>query len=76
MTLGAKRVIRDDDIYTDYSELWGGWFIRRDYRIVSSAYTPNTLLREETIHISDVSDDLKVFLESERLVSFSKSSNH
>ena len=76
MTLGAKRVIRDDDIYTDYSELWGGWFIRRDYRIVSSAYAPNTLLREETIHISDVSDDLKVFLESERLVSFSKSSNH
>ena len=79
MTLGAKRVIRDDDIYTDYSELWGGWFIRRDYRIVSfpySAYEPNTLLREETIHISDVSDDLKAFLESERLVSFSKSSNH
>lgn len=76
MTLGAKRVIRDDDIYTDYSELWGGWFIRRDYRIVSSTYAPNTLLREETIHISDVSDDLKAFLESERLVSFSTSSNH
>ena len=76
MTLGAKRIIRGDDTYTDYSELWAGWFIRRDYRIVSSAYEPNTLLREETIHISDVSDDLKAFLESERLLKFSESSNH
>jgi len=68
MTLGAKRVFIDDNHYTDYSELWAGWFIKRDYRIVSfpySAYEPNTLLREEVIHISDVSNELKAFLEKD-----------
>lgn len=76
MTLGAKRIIRDDDTYTDYSELWAGWFIRRDFKIASNASEPNTLLREEVIHISDVSDDLKAFLESERSFKFSENSNH
>ena len=65
MTLGAKRIGIDDETYTDYSELWAGWFIRRDYRIVYSAYEPNKLLREEIIHISEVSDELKAFLEKD-----------
>ena len=45
--------------------MWAGWFIRRDYRIVYSAYEPNKLLREEIIHISEVSDELKSFLEKD-----------
>ena len=65
MTLGAKRIGIDDETYTDYSELWAGQFIRRDYRIVYSAYEPNELLREEIIHISEVSDELKAFLEKD-----------
>lgn len=76
MILGVKRVIRDDDIYIDYSEFWGGWFIRRDYRIVFSVYVFNIFLREEIIYISDVFDDLKVFFELERFVSFLMSSNY
>ena len=65
MTLRAKRIGIDDETYTDYSELWTGWIIRRDYRIVYSAYEPNELLREEIIHISEVSDELKAFLEQD-----------
>lgn len=65
MALGAKRLFIDDNHYTDYCPVWAGWFIKRDYRIVCSAYEPNELLKEDSIHISDVSDELKVFLEKE-----------
>lgn len=65
MILGVKRIGIDDEIYIDYSELWVGWFIRRDYRIVYSVYEFNKFLREEIIYISEVFDELKVFFEKE-----------